>query len=151
MWLFDVVLWVMASSLLSSLSAHVLYQHGLRDSFHWIMTPASASIFTRHFAFILRLIFTFCTKAGLSLRHRTHLLEQYGDWTFAWCWYLCIIVWTDERGTFRHLEIVPMLYGRAYGAITRASKGYRGTHTASAFSRHFFELINTKAKVCIVD
>jgi hypothetical protein len=68
--------------------------------------PVSSSIFTRYFAVILGLICTFRTKVRSSLGDRTHLLpERYDDCVVLWCLYLHTIVCTDERGTFRHLEI----------------------------------------------
>ena len=43
-----------------------------------------------------------------SLGDRTHLLpERYDGCVDPWCLYLCTIVCTDERGTFRHLKIAP--------------------------------------------
>ena len=51
--------------------------------------PVSSSIFTRSFA-------------------RTRLLpERYDGCVVPWCLYLCNIVCTNERGTFRHLKIAP--------------------------------------------
>jgi hypothetical protein len=71
--------------------------------------PVSSSIFTRTFAVVLVLICTFRTKVHSSLGDRTHLLpEQYDSCVVPWCLYLRAIVCTDECGTFRHLEIVPM-------------------------------------------
>ena len=35
------------------------------------------------------------------------LPEQYDGCVVPWCLYLCTIVCTDERGTFRRLEIAP--------------------------------------------
>ena len=35
------------------------------------------------------------------------LPERYDGCVVPWCLYLCTIVCTDERGTFRHLEIAP--------------------------------------------
>jgi hypothetical protein len=70
--------------------------------------PVSSSIFTRYFAVVLRLICTFRTKVRSSPGDRTCLLpERYDSCVVPWCLYLCIIVCTDERGTFRHLEISP--------------------------------------------
>ena len=60
--------------------------------------PVSAIIFTRSFAVVLGLISTFRTKVHSSLGDRTFL----NGMTAAW-YILC----TDERGTFRHLEIAP--------------------------------------------
>ena len=72
------------------------------------LLPASANIFTRSLAFVLGFICTFLTKAHSSLGHGTRLLpERYDGWTFPWCLCLHISVWTDEHGTFRHLEIAP--------------------------------------------
>ena len=68
--------------------------------------PVSASIFTRSFAVVLGLICNFRTKVLSSLGDRTCLLpEQYDGCMFPWCLYLRTIVCTDERGTFRRLEI----------------------------------------------
>ena len=68
--------------------------------------PVSSSIFTRSFAVVLGLICTFRTKVRSSLADRTCLLpEQYDICVVSWCLYLRTIVDTDERGTFRHLEI----------------------------------------------
>ena len=70
--------------------------------------PVSSSIFTRSFAVVLGLICTFRRKVRSSLGERTRLLpEQYDDCVVQWCLYLRTIVCTDERGTFRHLEIAP--------------------------------------------
>ena len=70
--------------------------------------PVSSSIFTRSFAVVLRLICTFCTKVCSSLGDRTRLLpERYDGCVVPWCLYLRTIICTDERGTFRHLEIAP--------------------------------------------
>ncbi|KAI4883910.1 hypothetical protein NFI96_021125 [Prochilodus magdalenae] len=72
------------------------------------LLPASAIMFTRSFAFALGLICTLRTKARSSLGHRTFFLpEPYDGWTLPSFLYLCIIVCTDERGTFRHLEVAP--------------------------------------------
>uniref|UniRef100_A0A4W5RBI0 Anion exchange protein n=1 Tax=Hucho hucho TaxID=62062 RepID=A0A4W5RBI0_9TELE len=69
--------------------------------------PVSSSIFTRSFAVVLGLICTFRTKVRSSLGDRTSLLpERYDGCMVPWCLYLHTIVCTDERGTFRHLEIV---------------------------------------------
>ena len=70
--------------------------------------PVSSSIFTRSFAVVLGLICTFHTKVRSSLGDRTHLLPEWHDGcVVSWCLYLRTIVCTDERGTFRHLEIAP--------------------------------------------
>ena len=70
--------------------------------------PVSSSIFTRSFAVVLGLICTFRTKVRSSLGDRMRLLpEQYDGCVVPWCLYLRIIVCTDERGTFRLLEIAP--------------------------------------------
>ena len=75
-----------------------------RDTF----VPVSYSIFTRSFAVVLGLIYTFRTKVHSSLGDRTRLLpERYDGCMVPWCLYLCTIVCTDERGTFRRLEIAP--------------------------------------------
>ena len=50
------------------------------------------------------LICTFCTKVRSSLGDRTRILPERYD---SWCLYLRTIVCTDERGTFRRLEIAP--------------------------------------------
>ena len=70
--------------------------------------PVSSSIFTRSFAAVLGLICTFHTKVCSSLGDRMRLLpEQYDGCVVPLCLYLRTIVCTDERGTFRHLEIAP--------------------------------------------
>ena len=70
--------------------------------------PVSSSISTWSFAVVLGLIWTFCTKVRSSLEDRTRLLpEQYDGCVAPWYLYLCTIVCTDERGTFRRLEIAP--------------------------------------------
>ena len=70
--------------------------------------PVSSSIFTRSFAVVLGLICTLCTKIHSSLGDRTRLLpERYDGCVVPWCLYLRTIVCTDERGTFRCLEIAP--------------------------------------------
>ena len=47
-------------------------------------------------------------KVRSSLGDRTHLHPQWYDGCVVpWCLYLGIIVCTDERGTFRRLEIAP--------------------------------------------
>jgi hypothetical protein len=52
------------------------------------------------------LICTFRTKVRSSLGDRTRLLpERYAGCVVPWCLYLCTIVCTDERGTFRCFEI----------------------------------------------
>jgi hypothetical protein len=68
--------------------------------------PVSSSIFTRSFAVVLALIYTFRTTVRSSLGDRTHLLPEWHD-VVPWCLYLRTIVCTDERGTFRRLEIAP--------------------------------------------
>ena len=68
----------------------------------------SSSIFTRSFAVVLGLICTFRTKVLSSLGDRTRLLPEWYDGSVVpWCLYLHTIVCTDERGTFRCLEIAP--------------------------------------------
>ena len=70
--------------------------------------PVSSSILTRSIAVVLGLICTSHTKVRSSLGDRTRLLpERYDACVFPWCFYLRTIVCTDERGTFRHLEIAP--------------------------------------------
>ena len=70
--------------------------------------PVSSSIFTRSLAVVLGLICTFCTKVHSSLGDRTRLLpERYDGCIVPWCLYLHTIVYTDKRGTFRHLQIAP--------------------------------------------
>uniref|UniRef100_A0A4W5L7N7 Leishmanolysin-like peptidase n=1 Tax=Hucho hucho TaxID=62062 RepID=A0A4W5L7N7_9TELE len=60
------------------------------------------------FAVVLGLICTFRTKVHSSLGDRTHLLPERCDgYVVPWCLYLHTIVCTDERGTFRCLEIAP--------------------------------------------
>jgi hypothetical protein len=68
----------------------------------------SSSIFTRSFDVVLGLICTFRTKVRSFLGYRIRLLpERYNGCVVPWCLYLHTIVCTDERGTFRHLEIAP--------------------------------------------
>ena len=70
--------------------------------------PVSSSIFTRSFAVDLGLICTLRNKVRSCLDDRTGLLpKQYDGCVVPWCLYLSNIVCTDERGTFRHLEIAP--------------------------------------------
>ena len=70
--------------------------------------PVSSSIFTISFAVVLGLICTFRQRQNASLGDRTRILpEQYDGCMVPWCLYLRTIVCTDERGTFRRLEIVP--------------------------------------------
>ena len=70
--------------------------------------PVSSSIFTWSFAVVLRLICTFRIKFRSSLGDRTHLLpERYNDCVVPWCLYRRTIVCTDERRTFKRLEIAP--------------------------------------------
>ena len=107
----------MASSLLSGLSGYV--DIGLILLWIYVDTfvPVSSSIFTRSFAVVLGLICTFRTKVRSSLEDRMRLLPERCDgfvYTYTWCLYLhivvCtlhIVVCTDERGTFRCLEIAP--------------------------------------------
>ena len=65
----------------------------------------SSSIITRSFAVVLDLI---CTSRTKSPGDRMSLLtERYDGCVVPWCLYLCTIVCTDERGTFRHLESAP--------------------------------------------
>ena len=68
--------------------------------------PVSSSIFTM--SVVLGLICTFRTKVRSSLGDRKHLLpEWYDGYVVPWGLYLRTIVCTDERGTFRRLEIAP--------------------------------------------
>ena len=60
-----------------------------------LFLPVSSSIFTRSFAAVLGLIFTFL------------LPGRYDSCVVPWCLYLRTIVCRDERGTFRCLEIFP--------------------------------------------
>ena len=73
--------------------------------------PVFSSIFTRSFAVVLGLICISHTKVRSSLGDRTRLLpELYDGCVVPWCLYLLYlhtIVCTDERGTFRRLEIAP--------------------------------------------
>ena len=70
--------------------------------------PVSSSIFKMYFAVVLGLICTFRTKVRSSLGNRTRLLpERYDGCVVPWCLYLGTTVGTDERGTFRRLEIAP--------------------------------------------
>ena len=98
-WLFYGSFGAVASSLLSGLSGYVDI-----DTF----VPVSSRIFTWSFAVVLGLICTFHANVRSSLGDRTRLLpERYDGCVIPWCLYLRTIVCTDERGTFRHLEIVP--------------------------------------------
>ena len=73
-----------------------------------IDTFVSSSIFTRFFAVVLGLICTFRTKVRSSPGDRVRLFpERYDACVVPWCLYLHTIVCTDERGTFRLLEIAP--------------------------------------------
>ena len=70
--------------------------------------PVSSSIFTRSYAVVLGLICTFRTRVRSSLGDRMRLYaEWYDGCVVPWCLNLRTIVCTDERGTFRHLEIAP--------------------------------------------
>ncbi|XP_051527062.1 uncharacterized protein LOC127425298 isoform X1 [Myxocyprinus asiaticus] len=70
--------------------------------------PVSSSIFIRSFAVVLGLTCTFHTKLRSSLGDRMLLLpERYDGCVVPLCLYLHTIVYTDERGTFRCLEIAP--------------------------------------------
>ena len=70
--------------------------------------PVSSSIFTRSFAVVLGLIFTFRTEVRSSLGDRTRLLpERYDGFMVPWCLYSRTVVCTDVRGTVRPLEIAP--------------------------------------------
>ena len=70
--------------------------------------PVSSSIFTRSFAVVLGLIFTFRTQVHSSLGDRMRLLpKRYDGCRVPWCLYLRTIDCTDECGTFRRLEIAP--------------------------------------------
>ena len=70
--------------------------------------PVSSSIFIRSFAVVLGLICTFRTIVRSSLGDRKRLLpEWYDGYVVPWCLYLHTIVCTDERDTFRRLEIAP--------------------------------------------
>ena len=106
-WLFYGGFGAVASSLLSGLSGYV--DIGLVftvdiDTF----VPVSSSIFTRSFAVVLGLFCTFRTKVRSSPGVRTRVLpERYDGCVIPWCLYLRTIVCTDERGTFRRLEIAP--------------------------------------------
>lgn len=139
---FQTVFWlfyafrVMASSLLCGFSAHV--GTGLVPL--WIMTlvAASASSFTSSFAFVLGLICAFCTKTLSFREHRTHLLPEQDDGrAFTWCWYLNIIVWTDKRGVFRHLEIV-------YSVMNHSG----GRQFSSWYIDYFFPMVSHKRAMC---
>ena len=70
--------------------------------------PVSSSIFTRSFAVFGGLICAYRTKVCSSLGDRMRLLpEGYDSCVVPWCLYSRTIVCTDERGTFRRLEIAP--------------------------------------------
>ena len=99
-----------ASSLLSGLSSYVDIGLVLLDIYIYIDTfvPISSSIFTRAFAVVLGLICTIRTKVHSPLGDRTRLQpEWYDGCVVPGCLYLSTIVCTDERGTFRCLEIAP--------------------------------------------
>ena len=60
------------------------------------------------FAVVLVLICTFRTKVRSSVGDRMRLLpERYDGCVVPWFLYLHTIICTDERGTFRRLEIAP--------------------------------------------
>ena len=83
--------------------------------------PVSSSIFTRFFAVVLGLICTFRTKVRLSLGDRMRLLPvRYDDCMVPWCLYLRTLVCTDERGTFRHLEIAPNVEPGLWRSVLRS-------------------------------
>ena len=70
--------------------------------------PVSSSIFTKAFAVVLGLIYTFLTKVRSSLGDRMRLLpERYDGCVVPWSLYLRTIVCTDESGNFSNLEITP--------------------------------------------
>ena len=72
----------------------------------YAFVPVSPSIFTKSSAVVLGLICTFHTEVCSSLGDRTRLLpERYDGCMVPWHLYLRTIVCTDERGTFRCLEI----------------------------------------------
>ena len=96
----------MASSVLSDLSGCRYRTHFTVDIDTFVLV--SSSIFTRSFAVVLGVICTFRTKVRSSLGDRTRLLPEHCDGCVVpWCLYLRTIVCTDERGTFRSLEIAP--------------------------------------------
>jgi hypothetical protein len=81
--------------------------------------PVSSSIFTGSFAVVVGLICTFHTKVRSSLGDRTHLLpERYDSCVVPWCLYVCTIVCTDERGTFRRLEFAPKDEPDLWGSVS---------------------------------
>ena len=95
----------MASSLLSGLSGYVDIGLVLLwiSILLYLFPPVSSQ---GCFAVVLGLICTFRTKVRSSRGDRTRLLpERYDGCVVPWCLYLHTIVCTDERGTFRHLEI----------------------------------------------
>ena len=68
----------------------------------------SSSIFTRSFAVVLGLIFTFRTKVRSSQGDRTHFLPEMYDGCVAPCVYTCVLLFVQMKcGTFRPLEIAP--------------------------------------------
>ena len=105
----------MLSSLLNGSLQHLLSGHSGYVDIGLVFTvdidtfvPVSSSILTRSFAVVLGLSCTFHTKVRSSLGDRTRLLpERYDGCVVPWCLYLHTIVCTDERGTFRRLEIAP--------------------------------------------
>ena len=65
-------------------------------------------IFRNSFAVVLVLICSFRTKVRSALGDRMRFFfERYDGCVVPWCLYLRTMVCTDERGTFRHLEIAP--------------------------------------------
>ena len=71
----------------------------------------SSRIFTWSFAVVLGLICPFHAEVRSSLGDGTRLRPaQYGGCVVPWCLYLRTIVCTDERGTFRRLDIALHLF-----------------------------------------
>lgn len=81
-------------------------QHGLFSSWHSSQFQATSLqvlllLFWGSFAYL-------ASKARSFLGHRSHQLPERFDGSMPlWCLNLHIMVWTDERGTSRHLEIAP--------------------------------------------
>ena len=99
-WHFYASFEAVSSSLLSGLSCNVDYRTCFTVDID-NSVPVSFSSFTRSFAFVRGLICTFHTKVCSSLGDRgvSFLSGMMPAWSQGVC--------TDERGTFRRLEIAP--------------------------------------------
>ena len=62
---------------------------------------------------IFTMSFSFCSGVDTHISHQSRFIcgtqnrllpEWYDGWTFPWWWYWWRTVWTDEHGSFRHLE-----------------------------------------------